>query len=87
VGVEVGGTGVGVEVGSAGAPPHPASNNTSAVTTNICGHGFLLFIALFLSLLEVVIVPDLPNLFDLFSSAGPPNISYPLCLRSNHSTK
>jgi hypothetical protein len=47
VAVAVDGADVGVAVGSAFAPPHPANKSTSA-KLNINCHSFLLFIVLFL---------------------------------------
>ena len=61
VGIKVGVlVSVGVAVGSAGAPPHPASNNTISVKLNVCCNSFLLVIALLLSPLRVIVLtPEL----------------------------
>jgi hypothetical protein len=51
VGAEVGGMGVGMDVGSAGAPPHPVSNNAISVKPNARCNNSLPGIFLLLSLL------------------------------------
>jgi len=64
VGVAVGGIdvsvgGTDVAVGSAGTPPHPASNNTTNANPIICCNSFLLLIAPLLSSLKANVLPCL----------------------------